>query len=68
VVAYAWGRSRRAAIAFAVTMVGLVLAMAGPVAVTMGPSARALFAAFVPLYAVTGLLLAAAFRGRLGDP
>ena len=66
-VAYALGKSRRAAVAFAVSLVGLVLAMAGPVAVTMGPGARALFAAFLPLYAITGLLLTAAFRGRLRD-
>jgi hypothetical protein len=66
-VGLALGRSRRAAIAFAVGVAGLVLAMAGPIPVTNSRRALALFAAFLPLYIVTGLLLAAAFKAVLPE-
>jgi hypothetical protein len=63
-VGYGLGRNRRSAIAFAACIVSLVLAMAGPIPVTNGPRSFALFVAFLPLYLIAGLLLAAIIRGR----
>src|ERR1044072_9285314 len=62
VVGFAASRSWRVALASGVCMTAVVLAMAGPVAVTVGPTHRYLFVAFLPLYVAAGAVVSRLVR------
>ena len=59
---FAASRSWRLALASGVCMTAVVLAMAGPIAVTVGATHRYLFAAFLPLYVAAGAVLSRLVR------
>lgn len=61
-IGYPLSRSWRATLACAVCMTGVVLAMAGPIAVTVGSTQRRLLLAFLPLWVVAGVALSLAQR------
>lgn len=62
--AVGWSRARRwrAAVLMGVTLVAVAMVMGGPIPVVNGVWAAGLFAAFLPIYAAAGALLAALER------
>ena len=56
-IGYLVSRSWRATLACAVCITGVVLAMAGPIAVTVGATQRRLLLAFLPLWVAAGVAL-----------
>jgi hypothetical protein len=67
VVGFAASRSWRLALASAVCLAALVLAMAGPIAVTVGSTQRYLLIGFLPIYVTAGAALSL-LRSREARP
>jgi hypothetical protein len=62
-VGFAVARSWRVALAAGACLAAVVLAMAGPIAVTVGPRHRHLFIGFLPIYVAAGAALSILMRG-----
>ena len=61
-IGFSMSRSPRATLACASCMTAVVLAMAGPIAVTVGSTQRRLLLGFLPIYMVAGAVLSLALR------
>ena len=61
-IGFSMSRSPRATLACASCMTAVVLAMAGPIAVTVGSTQRRLLLGFLPIYMVAGAILSLALR------
>src|SRR5262245_14720748 len=62
VLGHLWGKSKRATITLAIAVLGLVVAMAGPIPVTNGLTPTLLLLGFIPLFVSAGIILSLSAR------